>query len=395
MDYQLELKQIVDYPRCRIYREFLRSLMEDRDIRTNGSSYLFYYMTLCSYANFRSSYRRIEGISYLVGPGEWICKTSELTEWFRTRFQHQALSILDFLQKQNYITYTRLGRNHLVKFSINGWKQHNTALDYNYPCLKDVGFFFFPIAAVHELISMGKCSEMDIVLDLWVHAIYNDGQVQGSELGPVVYFRNCTSSPLTNFSDLALRWGISKATVSRILNKLQDKEYLSLVSFTGRHGSVIYLCSYLSTMFNISDVMIDKEEICMTFQIPVHIPETSSIPEAEPIREEQITIMEAENSVSGQAGSVSKPHMKKIVQKVAQILAAQGVPCCECPRTLYKLYPLSDCKETTVKYSLQIACPDGKMPYRFELTLSPASPPEDNSSPALSRQADTENEERR
>ena len=50
MEYQLELKQIVDYPRCRIYREFLRSLMEDRDIRTNGSSYLFYYMTLCSYA---------------------------------------------------------------------------------------------------------------------------------------------------------------------------------------------------------------------------------------------------------------------------------------------------------------------------------------------------------
>ena len=70
LDYQLEIKQIVDYPRCRIYREFIRSLMEDRDIRTNGSSYLFYYMTLCSYANFRSSYRRIEGISYLVGPGE-------------------------------------------------------------------------------------------------------------------------------------------------------------------------------------------------------------------------------------------------------------------------------------------------------------------------------------
>ena len=53
MDYQLEIKQIVDYPRCRIYREFLRSLMEDRNIRTNGSSYLFYYMTFCSYANFR------------------------------------------------------------------------------------------------------------------------------------------------------------------------------------------------------------------------------------------------------------------------------------------------------------------------------------------------------
>ena len=38
MDYQLELKQIVDYLRRRIYREFLHSLMEDRDIRTNGCS---------------------------------------------------------------------------------------------------------------------------------------------------------------------------------------------------------------------------------------------------------------------------------------------------------------------------------------------------------------------
>ena len=173
MDYQLEIKQIVDYPRCRIYREFFRTLMANRDIRTSGSSYLFYYMTLCSYANFRSSYRRLEGISYLIEPGEWICKTSELAEWFRTRFQHQAVSILDFLQEQHYISYTRLGRGNLIKFSITGWKKNNTSLDYNYPCLKDVGFFFFPVAAVHELISMGRCSEMDIVLDLWIHAIYN------------------------------------------------------------------------------------------------------------------------------------------------------------------------------------------------------------------------------
>ena len=44
MDYQLEIKQIVDYPRCRIYREFIRTLMEDRNIRTNGSSYLLQYI---------------------------------------------------------------------------------------------------------------------------------------------------------------------------------------------------------------------------------------------------------------------------------------------------------------------------------------------------------------
>jgi hypothetical protein len=77
--------------------------------------------------------------------------------------------------------------------------------NYNYPCLKDVGFSFFPIASVHELISMGKCSEMDIVLYLWIHAIYNNSQVQGSEVGPVIYFRNYTGNPLTNFNDLSLR----------------------------------------------------------------------------------------------------------------------------------------------------------------------------------------------
>ena len=82
-------------------------------------------------------------------------------------------------------TGTKLSRGNLIKFTINDWKKSNTALDYNYPCLKDVGFFFFPVAVVHELISIGKCSEMDIILDLWLHAIYNDEQVQGSEIGPV------------------------------------------------------------------------------------------------------------------------------------------------------------------------------------------------------------------
>lgn len=369
MLYHLEIKQIVDYPRCRVYRDFLRNIMQDRSIRTNGESYLFYFMVLCSYANYRTSYRKMEGISYLVGPGEWVCTTAELSEWFRTRFQHQAVSIMDYLQEQHYITYSRLGRGNLIKFVITGWNKSNTSFDYNYPCLKDMGFFFFPVAAVHELISMGKCSEMDIVLDLWIHAIYNDEQVQGSDIGPVVYFRNNTGNPLTNYTDLAERWGISKASVSRILNKLQEKEYLSLVSFTGRHGSVIYLCNYLSTMFSVSDVMIDKEEVSMAFQIPVQLME-NVFQEDSTIKDEQIMI--EEDSVSNEEGSVSDFNIRAMVRKVAKILSAQGVSCCECPRTQYKLYSLSDCKEGNLKYSLSINCPDGKIPYQFELTLTPA-----------------------
>lgn len=51
-EYQLQLKQLVDYPRCRIYRQFIQALMEKKNIRVYGSSLLFFYTVLCSYANF-------------------------------------------------------------------------------------------------------------------------------------------------------------------------------------------------------------------------------------------------------------------------------------------------------------------------------------------------------
>jgi len=35
-EYQLELKQLVNYPRCRMYRQFIRTLMDDRSIRVSG-----------------------------------------------------------------------------------------------------------------------------------------------------------------------------------------------------------------------------------------------------------------------------------------------------------------------------------------------------------------------
>ena len=48
----------------------------------------------------------------------------------------------------------------------------------------------------------------------------------------------------------------------------------------------------------------------MTFQVPVHISEDLSLPETEAIRDEQITVMEADGCVSGQPGCVSKPRKK-------------------------------------------------------------------------------------
>ncbi len=378
-EYQLELKQIVDYPRCRIYRQFIQSLIEDRSIRVSGGSGLFYFTVLCSYANFRTSYRRLDGISYTVYPSEWVCHISEMTEWFRVRFHYQAISILDRLQRQKLITYTVLGRGKVIKFKIKDWRQHNTVLDYNAPCQKDTGFFFMPLSVATELISSEKCSEMDCLLDLWLNTIYNDEQVKGSEIGPVVYMRNGTGNPLLGYSELAERWGISKATVGRFLKRMENAGYLSLMSFPGTHGSVIYLQSYLSTMFQISDVMIDKEEVAMVLNIKIVLPDCG---------EETAVLDEpaAQAGVSKECDGVSKPWMDLILAKVLKVLAAQGFSCFGCPKSTYKLYPLSaDCVEAIIhrqssapsslstagRYVLMVSCGAGNDIFHFELTLTP------------------------
>ena len=35
-EYKLEIKQVVDYPRCRIYRQFVQLLLKESNIRISG-----------------------------------------------------------------------------------------------------------------------------------------------------------------------------------------------------------------------------------------------------------------------------------------------------------------------------------------------------------------------
>ena len=360
-EYQLEIKQLVSYPRCRIYREFLQTLIADRDVRTSGRPGLFCYTVLCSYANFRTSYLRMDGISYTVYPGEWICRMNELTAALRLRSRRKTLEVLDALQRQHLIQYSLLGRGNLVKYKIINWHRHNTVLDYNCPCQKETGFFFLPVATATELVSAEKCSEMDILLDLWVSAVYRDEQVQGSFNGPVAYFRNGTGCPLVSYAELAQRWGLSKATVGRVLRKLEKAGHISMFTFPGRHGTAIYLQNYLSTMFQISDVMVDKDEVAMSLRIRVSVPDSEA---QEPV-------------LRGSNGEiiVSKPNQEVMAQKMLQLLALQGVSCADCPRMTYKLYALSDDskgmyeRNTVVRsYRMDVLCPSGITVYTFDFS---------------------------
>lgn len=371
-EYQLEIKQIVDYPRCRIYRQFVQNLIADRSIRTSGSSGLFYFTVLSCYANFRVSYRRLDGITYTVSPGEWVCRVKELQEWFRVRFQYQALSILERLQEQGVISYSRICRG-VVKYRITDWQRHNTVLDYNCPCQKDSGFFFLPVSTAGKLMETGTASEMDAVLDLWISAIYQDDRVAGSDLGPVVYFRNGTGSPLVSYTELAQRWGHSRSTVGRMLKRLSDAGYLELMSFPGRSGSVIYLKNYLSTMFQISDVLVDKEEVALRLNIVLRQPEADGEAAAEPAK--------GRICVSAGFPSVSKSNVAMVLGKVAELLAAQGVFCLNCPESSLQLYPLSGDCESMVEgagmdgvpahFGVTVFCHQIVPLYRFELSITP------------------------
>lgn len=96
-EYQLQIKQIVDYTRCRVYRKFVQSLINDRSIRISGGSGLF---VLRSFAATRTSVPRTAGLTVSVIrsiPASGLPQQKSSSQWFRTRFHWQAIEILEKL----------------------------------------------------------------------------------------------------------------------------------------------------------------------------------------------------------------------------------------------------------------------------------------------------------
>lgn len=108
----------------------------------------------------------------------------------------------------------------------------------------------------------------------------------------------------------------------------------------------------------------------MTFKVPIHIPDDNSVLDNTSIREEQIVIDASVNSVSDKISSVSESHIRAVIKKVAGILATQGLSCCECPKTVYKLYSLSDCKGSELITTYPSVVPMARH-ITFEIALHP------------------------
>ena len=113
----------------------------------------------------------------------------------------------------------------------------------------------------------------------------------------------------------------------------------------------------------------------MTLNIHLELPDESGSSQNTPSIEHEVI-------VSNELNSVSKSHIEIIIQKMTQILMAQGISCFGCPLSRYKLYPLSgDCREdllprareqSTLCFGLSILCGNRQVT-TFELTLSPVA----------------------
>ena len=232
------------------------------------------------------------------------------------------------------------------------------------------GNFNYGLAASHlsDMLSVAKHIIVEVNQNMpWVNGL-TGSEINIMDVDKIVEGDNPpvaelgTGSPLVSYAELGKRWGVSKATAGRILSKFALLEYIKTFSFPGRSGTAIYLQNYLSTMFQISDVMVDKEEVAMALNLCIRVQDCAQD-------------MAQPDCASDCSISVSKSHTEILIAEVLKLLKTQGVCCTTCPRFQYRLYPLSDCvgvlwehETEDIRLGLMLSCGSTQTRY-FELTI--------------------------
>lgn len=354
MEYTLEIKQVVDYPRIRIHRELIQKLMADRRLGRRSGCHLFDFLILSSYANFRTTQKYVDGERVYIRAGEWICSVTELAGWFRVRSKQKVFEVLSHLAGLDLIAFEPMAQNKMIRYKIINWSKYNTALNYECRCPKGSGFYFFPIVHEKRLLASGRSCEADALMDMWINGIYKDDRVRGSDLGPVVYFRSGDGDPLTSYVEMAERWGVSKATAGRMVRRLDALGYLTSLNFPGRHGSIYFLNGYLSTMFEICDIPVDKDEVALCFKIRVETPVQKG-PVCVPIEE----------------SCGSNFDLRILLPQILHTLSLQGFACCGCPHKKVSAALLSACPDGGLILHITCCRGTGQWKLQFEIRLVP------------------------
>lgn len=246
--------QLVRFPKVRVDKPWFRYFCDHKDFKNDGNLHLFSLMALYSYANFRTNTRTIANETFQEGPGEWICKVCSLPRILRAHSISDAIDIMNYLQDAGFLCYEYVAPE-MIRYRIHDWQRHCVHLNYNYYSYKGSGFFFFPLPVGRQLIHASKrigklvMSELDAIMDLWLHTILNDKTVKGSEYMPVVYYANMKGQPLLSYSYLAKRWGWSKSRVGRFILRLEEAGLIERISFSSSRGSVLSICRYREMIY--------------------------------------------------------------------------------------------------------------------------------------------------
>ena len=211
-------RQLASFPRARVQKNWFRQFNDPRDFRNGGTVHLFSLMALYSYADFRSSTRAVCHRRYRESPGQWICRIPALPRILRVTSEDQAMALMDLFREEGFLDYEMLDEESgVLRYTVSGWNRFGVHLEYNYYSYKGSGFFFFPLSAERKLLGASKkrgravFSELDAVMDLWIHTVSDDPAVRGSESMPVVCIPETGVRPFLSCARLAARWGWSKS----------------------------------------------------------------------------------------------------------------------------------------------------------------------------------------
>lgn len=101
---------------------------------------------------------------------------------------------------------------------------------------------------------------------------------------------------------------VSATTANKYLQKLKNNGYIYYTETIGVNGMVVYLGKEVTSMFRLSDVLLDKKEIPMKVSVKLELDEAAL-----------------------QGGFNKIPQLREIImKKVSTILSAQGFPCFGC-----------------------------------------------------------------
>lgn len=211
--------------------------VERRSVRGSEGGYMSYLLKLMGSAACKDGQIKYYRYTNDVSAGEWAGGIVGLKSILEIKSSQEAREIMLKLVDYGYINFSECEQTGILRFNIGKlWYSYNIVNSENSPVCTSEGYICVPRNVTQPLIERGVVfSDYDALTDLNCHVSYNDPYNPLSLIGKTVNINDC---PILSMDDLAMRWGWSKAKVSRFFSKY-DHLY-SLIKLPGAYGMTVY-----------------------------------------------------------------------------------------------------------------------------------------------------------